>query len=68
MLSKVLPRPQPAEDVMNAVVAQTSGENNPVAELMKNGSHQQAASMAYSLCSELNVPTELVRVLTWYLC
>ena len=45
---------------MNAVAAQTSGENNPVAELMNNGSHQQAASMAYSLCSELNVPTEMV--------
>ena len=45
---------------MDAVVSQTSGAESPVAQLMQNGSDQQAASMAYSLTTELNVPTELV--------
>ena len=54
------PRPEEADKVMDAVVSQTSGAESPVAQLMQNGSDQQAASMAYSLTTELNVPTELV--------
>ena len=54
------PRPEEADKVMDAVIAQTSGAESPVAQLMQNGSDQQAASMAYSLTTELNVPTEMV--------
>ena len=52
---------------MDAVITQTSGAESPVAQLMQNGSVQQAASMAYSLTTELNVPTEMVNNLQFFL-
>ena len=53
------PKSEPASQVVD-IVTQETGDDSTLSALMANGSYQQAASMAFALTSELNVPTELV--------
>ena len=58
----MFPRPEPADDVMVKVGALILGPNSPMSELMTNNSLKIAASLVYSLTSEINVPTDQVTI------
>ena len=47
---------------MNDILDRATGEDSELGNMMGNGSFQKAASFAYTMASEMNVPDEMVGI------
>ena len=62
---QVLPPPEQADEVMNAVELLINSGNNSLYNLLANSNYQTAGARVLSISSILNVPTEMVNIFFW---
>ena len=57
---KVLPPPEPADEVFTNILAITSGDDPALTNLIADNNYQAASAQMFSIASLLNVPVDLV--------